>query len=107
MRLHLDTSNIGTTAETTNANSSLSAAGKSTGLNTPGAGNSTASDPNVRDSVAVSTASSAWSASFSDRAARVSQLTAAVQGGTYHVSSAAISQSIVGSAGSGSAGATA
>jgi anti-sigma28 factor (negative regulator of flagellin synthesis) len=48
--------------------------------------------------VAVSGASSAWSTSFSDRAARVSQLAAAVQGGTYHVSSAALSQSIVASA---------
>jgi anti-sigma28 factor (negative regulator of flagellin synthesis) len=48
--------------------------------------------------VAVSNASSAWSTSFSDRSARVSQLTAAVQSGTYNVSSAAISQSLVASA---------
>lgn len=106
MRLHLDTSNIGTTAEAANANSSSSATAKSAGPNTIGTGNSTASDPSVRDSVAVSSASTAWSASFSDRSARVGQLTAALQGGTYQISSAAISQSIVGSA-FGGAGAAA
>ena len=59
---------------------------------------SVTSDSGSRDSVAVSSASSAWSASFSDRAARVSQLSAVVQNGTYRVASAAISQSIVASA---------
>jgi len=93
MRLHLDTSSAGAAVGTGNA-SSASATGKSTGPNAAGindAGNS-------RDSVAVSGASSAWSASFADRAARVSQLAAAVQSGGYRVSSAAIGQSIVASA---------
>lgn len=105
MRLHLDTSSIGAngTAEATNANSSLSATGKATGLNTTGAGSSTTADSSALDSVAVSSASSAWSTSFSDRATRVGQLTAAVQGGTYRVSSAAVSQSIVASAASATA----
>jgi hypothetical protein len=102
MRLHLDTSTTGAVGspETTNASSSLAGAGKSTGLNAPDAGTSAASGANLRDSVAVSSASSAWSASFSDRAGRVGQLSAAVQGGTYRVASAAISQSIVASAAS-------
>ena len=95
MRLHLDTNN-----GTNNAslNSPVSATGKTaTGLNTSGTGTIT-SDPGSRDSVAVSSASSAWSASFSDRSARVSQLAASFQNGTYNVSSQAISQSIVASA---------
>jgi anti-sigma28 factor (negative regulator of flagellin synthesis) len=98
MRLHLDTNNAAGSAENANLNSPLSATGKSaTGLNTSGTGTVT-SDSGSRDSVAVSSASSAWSTSFSDRAARVGQLTAAFQSGTYNVSSAAISQSLVASA---------
>lgn len=98
MRLHLDNNTNAAAAADTNLNAPVSATGKSaTGLNTSGTGTVT-SDPASRDSVAVSSASSAWSASFSARAARVSQLTAAFQGGTYNVPSAAISQSIVASA---------
>jgi len=93
MRLHLDTSNSAGAAETTAA-----AAQKSTGLNTQGNGTSSVSSSSGRDSVAVSSASSAWSASFADRSARVAQLASAVQNGTYTVSSAAVSQSIVASA---------
>lgn len=102
MRLHLDTSNAAGSPEATNTNSPLSATGKSNaGLTTSGSGIASTSDSHSRDTVAVSGASSAWSASFSDRAARVGQLSAAVRGGTYHVSSAAISQSIVASAATG------
>lgn len=96
MRLYLDNNTNAAAAADTNLNAPVAATGRSaTGLNTSG---TVTSDPASRDSVAVSTASSAWSASFSDRAARVSQLTAAFQGGTYNVPSAAISQSIVASA---------
>jgi anti-sigma28 factor (negative regulator of flagellin synthesis) len=102
MRLHLDTSNVtnnaAAPAENANLNSQVSATGKSaTGLSTSRTG-SVVSDPGSHDSVAVSSASSAWSASFSDRASRVAQLTSAFQSGTYHVSSAAFSQSIMASA---------
>jgi anti-sigma28 factor (negative regulator of flagellin synthesis) len=97
MRLHLDTSNTTAATESTSANPALSGTGKANaGLATSGSGGASASGS--RDTVAVSGASSAWSASFSDRAARVGQLSAAVRGGTYHVSSSAISQSIVSSA---------
>jgi anti-sigma28 factor (negative regulator of flagellin synthesis) len=99
MRLHLDTGSTAGAADTSNASSPLAGAAKpSSGLNTSAAGNSTSQSPNLQDNVAVSSASNAWSASFSDRSARVAQLTAAVQGGTYRVSSAAVSQSIVASA---------
>jgi anti-sigma28 factor (negative regulator of flagellin synthesis) len=102
MRLHLDTgnatNNTAGSVENSGLSSQVAAAGKSaTGPGTSRSG-SVISDPGSHDSVAVSTASSAWSASFSDRASRVSQLTSAFQNGTYNVSSAAISQSIVASA---------
>jgi anti-sigma28 factor (negative regulator of flagellin synthesis) len=98
MRLHLDTNNAAGSTENANLNSQVSATGKSaTGLSTSRAG-SVISDPGSHDSVAVSSASSAWSASFADRASRVAQLTSAFQNGTYNVSSAAVSQSIVASA---------
>jgi len=99
MRLHLDTSNATDSAGSANANSPLSAAGKANSdLGTSGSGTITASGPYSSDSVAVSGTSGAWSASFSDRAARIGQLTAAVQSGTYYVPSSALSQSIVSSA---------
>ena len=102
MRLHLDTSNVTNNAagpaDSANLSSQVAATGKSaTSLGSSRSG-SVVSVPGSHDSVAVSSASSAWSASFSDRAARVAQLTSAVQGGTYQVSSAAVSQSIVASA---------
>ena len=99
MRLHLDTSNSAGSAEATNAGAPSSAAARS-GLapGSTGGGISQTADAGSRDSVAVSGASNAFAASFSDRSARVGQLAAAVQAGTYHVSSAAISQSIVASA---------
>lgn len=99
MRLHLDTSGAAGSAEAGSAASSLSAAEKTAAVpNSPGTGTSPALDSGPRDSVAVSGASSAWSASFSDRATRVGQLSALVQNGTYRVASAAVSQSIVASA---------
>ncbi len=98
MRLHLDTNNAAGSVENASLGSQVSATGRSaTGLRTSGTG-SVISDPGSHDSVAVSSFSSAWSASFSDRTSRVSQLTAAFQNGTYSVSSAAVSQSIVASA---------
>lgn len=98
MRLHLDTNNATGAADTASTNSPVSATGKpAAALNTSGTGSVT-SDPGSRDSVAVSNASTAWSTSFSDRAARVGQLAAAVQSGTYQVASSAVSQSIVASA---------
>jgi anti-sigma28 factor (negative regulator of flagellin synthesis) len=96
MRLHLDTANTAGTADTSNANSPLTATGRlSSGQNTSATGSSSGQYPNLRDNVAVSSASSAWSDSFSDRSARVAQLSAAVENGSYRVPSAAISQSIV------------
>ena len=98
MRLHLDTNNAAGGADSASLASQVAATGKSaTSLSTSRAG-SVVSAPGSHDSVAVSSASSAWSASFADRAARVAQLTSAYQSGTYNVSSAAVSQSIVASA---------
>ncbi len=98
MRLHLDTTNAAGSADNANLSSQVSATGKSaTSFSTSRAG-SVVSDPGSQDSVAVSSASSAWSASFSDRASRVAQLTSVFQSGTYSVSSAAVSQSLVASA---------
>jgi anti-sigma28 factor (negative regulator of flagellin synthesis) len=96
MRLHLDSSNV-TNSATNNVNAPAETGKSASSLSTSRAG-SVVSIPGSHDSVAVSSASSAWSASFSDRAARVAQLTSAFQNGTYHVSSAAVSQSIVASA---------
>lgn len=95
MRLHLDTENTAGSAEATNT---VSAALKSpTGATPSGTGASPTSDSNS-DSVNVSSASTAWSATFSDRATRVEQLAAAVNSGSYRVSSASTSQSIVAAA---------
>ena len=98
MRLHLDTSSAAGSAEAANANSLLSATGKANGDPTTSGGGTTGISGHSSDSEAVSGTSSAWSTSFSDRASRIGQLAAAVQGGTCHISSAAISQSIISSA---------
>ncbi len=87
MRLHLDTTNTGAIG----AGSIGGPSGRSQGGAAAGDGLST-------DRVAVSGASRAWATSFSDRSARIQQLTADVRSGTYSVSSAAVSQSIVASA---------
>jgi anti-sigma28 factor (negative regulator of flagellin synthesis) len=89
MRLHLDTTNSG-------ANAVGAGTGATPGERTNRSGG--AGDGSSTDRVAVSGASQAWAASFSDRSARIQQLTADVRGGSYQVSSAAISQSIVSSA---------
>jgi anti-sigma28 factor (negative regulator of flagellin synthesis) len=47
------------------------------------------------DSISLSGASSAFSKSSAERAARIQQLTAAVQSGSYRVPAAAISSAIV------------
>jgi anti-sigma28 factor (negative regulator of flagellin synthesis) len=98
MRLHLDTNNTAGAADTTNLASQVAATGTSATSSGTSRAGSVVSVPGSHDSVAVSSASSAWSASFADRAARVAQLTSAYQNGTYHVSSAAVGQSIVASA---------
>ena len=98
MRLHLDTGSINNATNNSAAVENISPASKAAqSFGTSRAGGLT-SGGGSQDSVAVSGASSAFSASFSDRAARVAQLTAAYQNGSYHVSSAAVSQSIVASA---------
>lgn len=55
-----------------------------------------ASAAGAGDSISLSGASSALSQFATDRAARVQRLTAAVQSGSYQVSSAAVSAAIVG-----------
>jgi hypothetical protein len=89
MRLHLDTTNSG-------ANAVAAGTGATPGERTNRAGG--ASDGFSTDRIAVSGTSQAWAASFLERAARIQQLTADVRSGTYQVSSAAVSQSIVASA---------
>jgi hypothetical protein len=93
MRLHLDTTNAGGGASAIGAGSGAPAPGGRT--NDAGS----AGDSFPADRLAVSGASRAWAASFSDRAARIQQLTSDVRSGTYQVSSAAVSRSIVLSAG--------
>jgi anti-sigma28 factor (negative regulator of flagellin synthesis) len=98
MRLQLDTVNTTSTSEAANAGSNVGSTSNIEGsFQTYKGGIGSGSDPNS-DSVAFSGASQAWSASFSDRSARIGQIAAAVQNGTYHVLSAAIGQSIVASA---------
>ena len=98
MRLQLDTVNTNSTPDTANAAPGVGSTNNIDGsFQTYKGGIGTGSNLNS-DSVAFSGASQAWSASFTDRAARIGQLTAAVQNGTYHVSSAAIGQSIIASA---------
>lgn len=94
MRLHLDPANANGAAETNGAKSAAPLPG--TAAASPSAVG--AADSGLSDKVAVSGASSAWTTSFSERAARIGQLTAAVQNGIYSVPRAALSQSIVASA---------
>jgi anti-sigma28 factor (negative regulator of flagellin synthesis) len=96
MRLHLD--------------SSISSAAD-TALSTPAVGagargaSRLADNSSARDTSSVSGASSALNQLSAQRDARIAQLTAAVQGGKYEVSSAALSGAIVGQAIVGQAGA--
>ncbi len=92
MRLHLDTNNQTTAASGVDKPAQAGAPAGSGGTG------SLSTDRNLHDSVAVSSASKAWAASFTDRASRISHLTAAVQNGTYSVSSDAISNAILTSA---------
>jgi anti-sigma28 factor (negative regulator of flagellin synthesis) len=105
MRLHLDPGSIANNA-TNNAIATENAATTSKAAQSFGTSRARGviSGGGSHDSVAVSGASSAFSASFADRAFRVAQLTAAYQNGSYHISSAAVSQSIVAGA-TGGAGA--
>lgn len=91
MRLHLDN------------NAALGGAGQAggpSGAQPLSSGNSRSEGlgSGVRDSVSLSGPSAALGRLASDRAARVQQLTAAVQSGSYNVSSSAISSAIVGHA---------
>jgi anti-sigma28 factor (negative regulator of flagellin synthesis) len=98
MRLQLDTGNTTQAPETANGGSGVGSTANINGNYQTYKGGIGAGSSLNGDSVAFSGASQAWSASFSDRAARIGQLTAAVQNGSYQVSSAAIGQSIVASA---------
>lgn len=99
MRLQLDTVSANSSSEITGA--AASGVGSTSNIDerfqTYKGGIGSESNLN-NDSVAFSGASQAWSASFTDRAARIGQLTAAIHNGTYHVSSGAISESILASA---------
>jgi hypothetical protein len=102
MRLQLDTNGSIGSAEAASQNGPLTGAGRSGATAQLSESGAAGTDSSVQgpgsDQVAVSGASNAWSASFSDRAVRLGQLTAAVQNGTYRIPGAAISQSIVSSA---------
>jgi hypothetical protein len=97
MRLQLDAALTGT---------GITGAGE-TGQTVPAGGSGSDSrriggDSSDGDSIQISGPSSALSLLSTDRAARVQQLTAQVQTGSYNVSSPEVSQAIVGYAVSGS-----
>ncbi len=101
MRLQLDTNNTANSAEAAGQNTGPSGPGKAAGSEAASAGAVTGtggSNAGGSDQVAVSRATEAWSASFTDRAARIGQLAATVQSGTYRIPSVALAQSIVASA---------
>ncbi|MDE3196149.1 MAG: flagellar biosynthesis anti-sigma factor FlgM [Acidobacteriota bacterium] len=89
MRLQLD-ANLTGAAEPSRANESGGAVAGNA-LRSQGGGQ--------QDSVAISDISSVLAHSTADRASRVSQIAAAVRGGTYQVTSAAISRALVAHAG--------
>jgi len=89
MRLHLDSA-VTQTDIRSNETPSVPASGS--GYDSRRVGNSSA------DSIRISGPSSALASLAADRAARIQQLTAQVESGTYNVSSSLISQAIVGHA---------
>jgi hypothetical protein len=72
------------------------------GTNNSGAGriggNTSSGDSSGGDSIQISGPSNALNSLSADRAARIQQLTAQVQGGTYQVSGSLVSRAIVGDA---------
>jgi flagellar biosynthesis anti-sigma factor FlgM len=86
MRLQLDSS----TTRSGDTSQTAAASGFASGVNKGLAGL-----PGSSDSIQISSASSALNRIASDRAAKVNQLTAAVQNGSYQVSSSLISRAIV------------
>jgi len=89
MRLHLDSA---VTQTDIRSNEVPPAPAGGSGYDSRRTGNTSA------DSIRISGPSSALASLASDRAARIQQLTAQVQGGTYNVSSSLIGQAIVGHA---------
>lgn len=86
MRIQLDSSVTGAG----DAGQAVSVGGPGSDSRRVGYGSSGA-----QDSIQISGASNALSSFSSDRAARIAQLTTAVQNGSYQVSSSAVSQAIV------------
>lgn len=86
MRLQLDSSVTGAS----DAGQALPVGGAGSDSRRVGYGGSGA-----QDSIQISGASNALSSFSSDRAARIAQISSAVQNGSYQVSSSAISQAIV------------
>ena len=90
MRLQLDSTSLGSTGAS--QISSTENAGH-------GLKNSTASSASASgDSISISTTSNILGRASASRAARLEQLTQAVQSGTYRVSTAAVSRAIVSNA---------
>ena len=86
MRLQLDSSQL-STVDTRAAEAVAESAQASRAASSRG--------PGTGDSISLSGASNALNQFTTDRAARIQQLTAAVQNGSYKVSSAAVSSAIV------------
>jgi anti-sigma28 factor (negative regulator of flagellin synthesis) len=86
MRLQLDSSQLSTVGN--QAAEAVADSGQAArGASSRGAG--------TGDSISLSGASNALNQFTADRSARIQQLTAAVQNGSYHVSSAALSSAII------------
>jgi hypothetical protein len=96
MRLQLDTALTGTGVAGSGETGQAGAVGGAR----PGSGRSTGSTSGG-DSIQISGPSSALNRLSADRTARVQQLTALVQGGTYQVPGAQVSRALVDHAASG------
>jgi anti-sigma28 factor (negative regulator of flagellin synthesis) len=91
MRLQLDTALSGADSTKSDAIGQPAAAGDS-GSDSRRVGSSVSG---AQDSIQISGPSSALNRMATDRAARIQQLTSAVQGGSYQVSSAKVGSAIV------------
>lgn len=95
MRLQLDSASTG-------PGERIGSAGVSGGANVGSSGSAAPRDASsaggLQDSSSVSGTSTLLNNLSSERAVRVQQLTSLVQGGTYQISSAAVSQALVGQA---------
>ena len=89
MRLHLDSSVAG--ADVSRSNEAAAAQAPGSGYDSRRIGGSSAGG----DSIRLSGASSALASLAADRTARIQQLTAQVQAGTYNVPAMRISQALV------------